>query len=56
VPEIHFFRIDYASREETLQEECLAQPLASIKQQHLPTGPVALPSAVEGGKLERSVI
>src|SRR6202453_3072479 len=36
----------YTSREVTLQEECLAQPPASIQEQHLPTGPVALPGAI----------
>jgi hypothetical protein len=46
----------YASREVTLQEECFAQPPASIEEQHLPTCSVVLPGTVQGCKFELSVI
>src|SRR5271168_3493989 len=46
----------YASREVALQEECLAQPPASVQEQHLPTGPVALPCAVQGCEFELPII
>jgi hypothetical protein len=46
----------YASREVTLQKECLAQSPASIQEQHLPTGAVALPGAVQGCKFQLPVI
>ena len=45
-----------ARREVTLQEESLAQPPASIQEQHLPTCSAALPCAVQGCKFELPVI
>jgi hypothetical protein len=46
----------YARREVALQKEGLAQPPASIQEKHLPTGPMALPSAIQGRKFERPII
>jgi hypothetical protein len=46
----------YNRREVALQEECLAQPFASIEEQHLPNAPVVLPGAIHGRKFERPII
>ncbi len=43
-------------REVALQEECLPQPPAPVKEQHLSTGPTALPCAIQGCEFERPII
>lgn len=39
-----------------LEQECLAQSPTAVEKEHLPTGPVAFPSAIQGRQFEHPVV